>query len=237
MNANTYEQTLDLVVGEFGKQTKAKIYEWIDANAIVVKDRKNKTKEDLYKVIATFKMQTPAVVSNDAEPNWGKCEQCDCEDKEKLAEYWWNETAGKKWTLCEDCGIAEEQERVEAVADNGEYDEDDGFEDCNVCGYAHYYEDKCPNETTCEHYEKSEKAEEEDENEEEEEEHICPGCENVINKNEESFEYEWAFDITEHIHICKKCFDADELDLIEYNLCSLSEEEKNAKDIFSRIRM
>lgn len=40
-----------------------------------------------------------------------KCEQCDCEDKEKLAEYWWNETAGKKWTLCEDCGIAEEQEK------------------------------------------------------------------------------------------------------------------------------
>lgn len=57
MNANTYEQTVDLVVGEFGKQTKAKIYEWIDANAIVVKDRKNKTKEDLYKIIATFKMQ------------------------------------------------------------------------------------------------------------------------------------------------------------------------------------
>lgn len=40
-----------------------------------------------------------------------KCEQCDCEDKDKLAEYWWNETAGKKWTLCEDCGIAEEQEK------------------------------------------------------------------------------------------------------------------------------
>ena len=40
-----------------------------------------------------------------------KCEQCDCEDKEQLAEYWWNETAGKKWTLCEDCGIAEEQEK------------------------------------------------------------------------------------------------------------------------------
>ena len=37
-------------------------------------------------------------------------------------------------------------------------EDDDGFEDCNVCGYAHHYEDKCPNETTCEHYEKSEKA-------------------------------------------------------------------------------
>jgi hypothetical protein len=33
-------------------------------------------------------------------------------------------------------------------------EEDDGFEDCNVCGYAHHYEDKCPNENTCEHYEK-----------------------------------------------------------------------------------
>jgi len=40
-----------------------------------------------------------------------KCEQCDCEDKEKLAEYWWVEISGKKWTLCEDCGIAEEQEK------------------------------------------------------------------------------------------------------------------------------
>ena len=40
-----------------------------------------------------------------------KCEQCDCDNKEKLAEYWWVENSGKKWTLCEDCGIAEEQEK------------------------------------------------------------------------------------------------------------------------------
>jgi len=40
-----------------------------------------------------------------------KCEQCDCDNKEKLAEYWWVEIFGKKWTLCEDCGIAEEQEK------------------------------------------------------------------------------------------------------------------------------
>jgi len=33
-------------------------------------------------------------------------------------------------------------------------DEDDGFENCEYCGYIHHYEDKCPNETTCEHYEK-----------------------------------------------------------------------------------
>lgn len=49
------------------------------------------------------------------------------------------------------------------------YEEDDGFEDCNDCGYAHHHEDKCPNETTCEHYEKSEKAEAE------EEEDVCYG--------------------------------------------------------------
>jgi len=46
-----------------------------------------------------------------------KCEQCDCEDKNKLAEYWWIEMSGEKWTLCEDCGIAEEQEKCELEND------------------------------------------------------------------------------------------------------------------------
>ena len=31
-------------------------------------------------------------------------------------------------------------------------DEDDGFEACNVCGYWHHYEDKCPNEKTARLY-------------------------------------------------------------------------------------
>lgn len=42
-----------------------------------------------------------------------KCEQCDCEDIKKLASYWWIEAKNEKWTLCEDCGIAEEQDKCD----------------------------------------------------------------------------------------------------------------------------
>lgn len=61
MNTNTqnldvaFAQAYSAVVAEFGTQTKAKMYEWIDANGIIIKDRKNKTKEDIYKAIAGFK--------------------------------------------------------------------------------------------------------------------------------------------------------------------------------------
>ena len=60
---NAYEQTYNAVVGEFGKQTKAQLYVWTDANGIVIKDRKNKTKEDIFKAMATFKMQRVEVVA------------------------------------------------------------------------------------------------------------------------------------------------------------------------------
>ena len=33
-------------------------------------------------------------------------------------------------------------------------DDDDGFEDCEWCGYTHHYEDKCPNEATVKYYKK-----------------------------------------------------------------------------------
>ena len=33
-------------------------------------------------------------------------------------------------------------------------DEEDGFEDCEDCGYTHHYEDKCPIGEQCEKYEK-----------------------------------------------------------------------------------
>jgi hypothetical protein len=39
-----------------------------------------------------------------------KCEQCD--SVSNLAEYWWIEDKKEKWTLCEECGIAEEQDKV-----------------------------------------------------------------------------------------------------------------------------
>ena len=45
---------------------------------------------------------------------------------------------GENW-ICADCY-------------DGEYDED-GFENCD-CGYIHHCEDKCPNETTRQHYER-----------------------------------------------------------------------------------
>jgi hypothetical protein len=54
-----------------------------------------------------------------------KCEQCDCEDKEKLAEYWWIEISGKKWTLCEDCGIAEEQDKCDTCAEELKNEEEE----------------------------------------------------------------------------------------------------------------
>jgi hypothetical protein len=44
-----------------------------------------------------------------------------------------------------------------------EEEEDDGFENCEDCGYIHHYEDKCPNETTCEHYERWKEEEDNDE--------------------------------------------------------------------------
>jgi hypothetical protein len=31
---------------------------------------------------------------------------------------------------------------------------DDGFEDCEDCGYTHHYEDKCPKGENCKHYKK-----------------------------------------------------------------------------------
>jgi hypothetical protein len=37
------------------------------------------------------------------------CEQCD--SVSNLAEYWWIQHKNEKWTLCEECGIAEEQEK------------------------------------------------------------------------------------------------------------------------------
>jgi hypothetical protein len=117
MNANTYEQTLALVVGEFGKQTKAKIYEWIDANAIVVKDRKNKTKEDLYKVIATFKMQTPAVVYNPCIDE--RCEDCSYCSRTKPCS-------------C-DCGLLGGSCKKGYFLDTGGYFDDD-VSPCGNCG-------------------------------------------------------------------------------------------------------
>ena len=39
------------------------------------------------------------------------CEQCDATSC--LAEYWWIENKNEKWTLCDECGIAEGQDRVD----------------------------------------------------------------------------------------------------------------------------
>ena len=64
---NTEQMKMDIaygeVVAEFGTQTKAKMYEFIDANGIIIKDRKNKTKEDIYKAIAGFKVQRVEAVA------------------------------------------------------------------------------------------------------------------------------------------------------------------------------
>ncbi len=38
-----------------------------------------------------------------------QCESCGTDDK--VYDYWWVEQAGKKWQLCEQCGIDEEQEK------------------------------------------------------------------------------------------------------------------------------
>lgn len=132
---NAYEQTYNAVVAEFGKQTKAKMYEWIDANGIIIKDRKNKTKEDIFKAMATFKMQRVEAVAPIVE----------------VAP-----------VVVKKAEVKVVKKPVVVESEDEEEEEDDGFEDCSVCGYAHHYEDKCPNETTCEHYEKSEEEEDSD---------------------------------------------------------------------------
>jgi len=74
-----------------------------------------------------------------------------CTEGCRFGEYagiWDCEKCGKR---CEDC---------EFCPDCGEYEEEpcesgdkDGFENCD-CGYIHHCEDKCPNETTRQHYER-----------------------------------------------------------------------------------
>jgi hypothetical protein len=44
------------------------------------------------------------------EPAMSSCEQCDTTSC--LAEYWWIELKNEKWILCDECGIAEGQDRV-----------------------------------------------------------------------------------------------------------------------------
>jgi len=46
---------------------------------------------------------------------------------------------------------------------NDDEEEDDNIEDCELCGYSHHYEDKCPIGTQCEKYEKWREEEEEEE--------------------------------------------------------------------------
>lgn len=91
----------------------------------------------------------------------GQCKNCDTYLDEDMHIFCYTRDT-EDMTLCKDCGedCYDELRADGWVRDDDEgsttNEDDDGFEDCNVCGYAHHHEDKCPNETTCEHYEKVE---------------------------------------------------------------------------------
>ena len=75
------------------------------------------------------------------------CEQCD--SVSNIAEYWWIEAKNEKWTLCEECGIAEEQEKVGEEEEEEEEDQDDFTNRmCEFCGEGfdlsdpHYYDEE-----------------------------------------------------------------------------------------------
>lgn len=67
---------------------------------------------------------------------------------------------GAKCSGCDEyLGEDEVGERCE-TCDKDE--EEDGFEDCDDCGYTHHYEDKCPIGEQCEKYEKWREEEDQD---------------------------------------------------------------------------
>ena len=88
-----------------------------------------------------------------------------CEDCCDKREFWDNKD------YCEHCddGKKADYDKVlyedEMAKDDDE--SDDGFEDCEWCGYTHHYEDKCPIGKQCERYEQWRKDTEEEDTEEE----------------------------------------------------------------------
>ena len=100
-----YARAYAAVVAEFGTQTKAKMYEFIDANGIIIKDRKNKTKEDIYKAIAGFKVQrvkavAPIVEDSEEESEGGECcENCHIKTNREV----WTDYLGTEILYCDEC--------------------------------------------------------------------------------------------------------------------------------------
>ena len=89
-------------------------------------------------------------INLDNEKEEEQCERCGeyhCEDDEEHEErvLWESNKDGKN--ICRKC-VREEDE------------EEDGFSDCEDCGYTHHYEDKCPIGEQCEKYEKWREREE-----------------------------------------------------------------------------
>ena len=100
-----YARAYSAVVAEFGTQTKAKMYEFIDANGIIIKDRKNKTKEDIYKAIAGFKVQrvkavAPIAEDSEEESEGGECcENCHIKTNREV----WTDYLGTEILYCDEC--------------------------------------------------------------------------------------------------------------------------------------
>jgi hypothetical protein len=95
--------------------------------------------------------------------------------------------------VCKGCGEDDEEEH-------------DGFENCD-CGYIHHCEDKCPNETTREHYERWVRDDDEEgsttneDNDEYMEEDMgeCPKCDCAVKRKD------LAWRVGYYLDICAKC--------------------------------
>jgi hypothetical protein len=74
-----------------------------------------------------------------------RCEECEKDLDEEDEGYCWKHE--ETILPCKGCvnGV---------MCEDWEEDEEDGFEDCEDCGYTHHYEDKCPIGEQCEKYEK-----------------------------------------------------------------------------------
>ena len=64
--------------------------------------------------------------------------------------------------ICVKSGSPMEMEWCESLPEDQEIEED-GFEDCEDCGYTHHYEDKCPVGNQCRMYERWREEEQEEE--------------------------------------------------------------------------